>query len=145
MQYAILQYSSMHLAGCLMRLTSCPMRLTSCPMRLTSCPMRLTSCPMRLRKFQENPEAPDAPEAPKDKGAPDNSDAPFNDGKCASRKNCLSHVFFTPPSSPASCGRRSCSAAGPSSEPRRRAPRPRWDKPSSLTSNEPHRAGSRGN
>jgi len=33
-------------------------------------------------------------------------------------------------SSPASCGRRSCSAAGPSSGPRRRAPRPRWDKPS---------------
>ena len=108
MQYAILQYSSLHLAGC---------------------PMRLTSCPMRLKKFPENPESPEDPEAPKDKGAPDNSDAPFNDGKCA-RKNCLPHVFFTLPSSPESCGRRSCSAAGPSSEPRRRAPRPRWDKPS---------------
>jgi len=53
-------------------------------------------------------------------------------------------LAFTRSSPPASCGRRSCSGAGPSSGPRRRVPRPRWDKPSSLTGSEPRRAGSRG-
>jgi len=37
---------------------------------------------------------------------------------------------ISPPNSPGSCGCKSCSGAGPSSGPRRRAPRPRWDKPS---------------
>ena len=43
-----------------------------------------------------------------------------------------------------SCAHRSCSAAGPSSEPRRRVPRPRWDKPSSLPGSEPRPAGTYG-
>ena len=37
----------------------------------------------------------------------------------------LTTLFLNLPSSPASCGRRSCSAAEPSSVPRQRAPQPR--------------------
>jgi len=62
---------------------------------------------------------------------------------CVSGKTA-DHTVFTRSSSPVSCGRRSCSGAEPSSGPRRRAPRPRWDKPSSLTGSEPRPAGSRG-
>ena len=54
-------------------------------------------------------------------------------------KPCEFHLFnniewrISLPSSPASYGRSSCSGSGPSSGPRRRALRPRWDKPSWLT------------
>ena len=37
---------------------------------------------------------------------------------------------ISPPNFPETCGCKSCSAAGPSSEPQRTAPQPRWDKPS---------------
>ncbi len=65
-------------------------------------------------------------------------------GNSCQKKVTNIRVKVTRSSPPASCGRRSCSGAEPSSEPRRRVPRPRWDKPSWRRGNEPRQAGSRG-